>query len=80
MNLEKYFLLNLKKLLIIIFAFIAAVLLHNFVYALFYDYFIRTGGDEPFFFIIAVIIIPAYFLISAGYTIFYHVKKRVGKK
>ena len=61
-------------------AFILAVVLHNMIYALFYSYYSRTGGDEPVFFIIAVFVIPLYFLISVGYTIFHHVKKRVKKK
>ena len=76
MNWEKYLLLNVKKLFIVVGAFILAVLLHNLTYALFYDYFSRTGGDEPVFFIIAVIVIPLYFLIAVGYTIFHHVRKR----
>ncbi|MBW2995747.1 hypothetical protein KY332_00440 [Candidatus Woesearchaeota archaeon] len=80
MKLEKYLLLNLKKLLLIIGAFILAVLLHNLVYALFFDYFSRTGGDEAFFFIIAIFVIPLYFLVSVGYTIFHHVRKRIKKK
>ncbi|MEE9525115.1 MAG: hypothetical protein V3V78_00730 [Candidatus Woesearchaeota archaeon] len=69
MNTEKYFLLNLKKLFMIIGAFILAVLLHNFISAL-------IGIEEPVFFLIAVIIIPLYFLTTVGYTIFHHVKKK----
>jgi len=80
MKIEKYLLLNLKKVFLIIEAFILAVLLHNLIYALFYDYFTRTGGDEPVFFIIAVIIIPLYFLAAVGYTTFYHIRKKVKNK
>ena len=80
MNLEKYLLLSWKKLGIIVGAFIAAVLLHNLVYMIFFDYFTRTGGDEAFFFIIAIFVIPLYFLTSVGYTIFHHVNKAVKKK
>ncbi len=76
MNLEKYFLLNWKKVLIIIIAWILAVILHNLTYALFYDFFSSTGGDEPVFFIIAVIIIPLYFIISIVYTITHKLKKK----
>ena len=79
MNLEKYLLLNLKKLGMIVGAFILAVLLHNLIYALFYSYYSRTGGDEPVFFLIATVVIPVYFLIAVGYTIFHHVK-RIKKK
>lgn len=73
MNCEKYLLLDVKKLLIIVGSFILAVILHNFVSGL------LGGIDEPVFFIIAVIIIPIYFLTAVGYTIFHHVKKRMKK-
>lgn len=68
MNPEKYLLLDLKKLGIIIASFIVAVILHNLISGLF-------GIEEAVFFILAVIVIPLYFLISVGYTIFHHVKK-----
>lgn len=76
MNLEKYFFLSWKKVLIIIGVWIVAVILHNLTYALFYDFFTRTGGDEPVFFIIAVIIIPLYFIIAIAYTIIKKLKKK----
>lgn len=76
MNLEKYFLLNWKKTLIIVIAWLLAVILHNVTYAIFYDFFISTGGDEPVFFIIAVIIIPVYFITSVGYTTYHYLKKK----
>jgi len=69
MNLEKYLLLTIKKIGIIVVLFIIAVLLHNFISG-------WIGVEEPVFFIIAVIVIPVYFLIAVGYTIFHHVKKR----
>ncbi len=65
---NKYFLLNGKKIILIIGAFFVAVILHNLIYGLFQSYFDSTGGDEPVFFIIAVIIIPLYFLICFIYT------------
>ena len=71
MNLEKYLLLDVKKLLIIVFLFIGVVILHNLVFALF-------AFEEALFFIIAGIII-AYFIIAVGYTIFHHVKRRIKK-
>lgn len=76
MNLEKYFLLSWKKVLIIIAAWILSVILHNLVYALLYNFFSSTEGDEPVFFIIAVIIIPLYFIISVVYTIFHKLRKK----
>jgi len=76
MNPEKYLLLNWKRVLIIIIAWVVAVILHNLTYALFYEYFSKTGGDEPVFFIIAVIIIPLYFIIAIIYTIINKIKKK----
>lgn len=65
---DKYLLLNWKRLLVIAGAWVVAVLLHNAVYALFYGYFSRTEGDEPFFFILAIIIIPLYLIVALAYT------------
>ena len=73
MNLEKYLLLDLKKLVIIIVSFMVAVLLHNIISAL-------IAVEEAVFFILAVFVIPLYFLISVGYTIFHHVKRAKKKK
>ena len=73
MSLEKYLLLGMKKLGIIIFAFVVAVLLHNFISA-------GIGAEEPVFFFIAVLVIPLYFLIAVLYTIFHHVRKAVKKR
>jgi hypothetical protein len=75
MKFENFFLLTWKKVLWIIIAWIAAVLLHNFVYGLFKGFFDRTGGDEPFFFLIAVVVIPLYLFISIVYTIVLRIKK-----
>lgn len=65
---DKFFRLNWKRVLIIIVAWLAAVILHNAVYALFFNYFNRTGGDEPVFFMLAVFVIPLYFVVSLVYT------------
>ena len=75
MNLEKYLVLDLKKLSLIVLSFFAAVILHNAVYGLF-------NVEEAFFFIIAVFVVPAYFLVAVFYTIFHHVKhsKKKSKK
>jgi len=69
-NLDKWFLLSWKKVSIIIIAWIASVVLHNLVYAIFSDFFNTTiGGDEPFFFLIAIFVIPTYLVVSIIYTI-----------
>lgn len=77
MKLDKYLLLSWKRVLIIACAWMLSVLLHNLIYGLFYDYFRRTGGDEPVFFILAVIVIPIYFIISLVYTLIKLVRSRV---
>lgn len=69
MKLEKYFYLTLKKTALVIIAFVAAVILHNAVYAIF-------NFEEAFFFIIAVIILPAYLAISAVYSICHSIRLR----
>jgi len=75
-KLEKYFLLNGKKILLIFLGFIVAIILHNLIYGLFKVYFDAHGGDEPFFFIIAVILIPIYFLICFIYTLIKKIKDK----
>lgn len=54
--------LNWKRILLIIGTFIVSAVLHNVVYAI-------TGIEEAFFFIIAVIVIPLYFIVSLIYTL-----------
>ncbi|MHA1190875.1 MAG: hypothetical protein ACTSP9_01095 [Promethearchaeota archaeon] len=68
-NLDKWFLLSWKKVAIILIAWIASVILHNIIYAIFYDYYNAIGGDEAFFFLIAIFVIPLYLLVSIIYTI-----------
>jgi hypothetical protein len=69
-NLDKWFLLSWKKVAIIIIAWIASVILHNLLYVIFSDYFNATiGGDEPFFFLIAIFVIPLYVVVLIIYTI-----------
>ena len=62
MNAEYIFKLTWKRVLLIVLAWLAAFLLHNVVSAI-------LGIEEPFFFIVAVIFIPLYFLVSLGYTL-----------
>ncbi len=68
-RIDKWLLLTWKKLLVIIGAWFLAFVLHNLVYALFFNYFQSTGGDEPFFFIIGALVLPIYFLSCFVYTI-----------
>lgn len=65
---DALFLLSWKRILVIICAFILSVVLHNVIYALFY-FGGPEGGDEPFFFFLAVIGIPCYFVASLAYTV-----------
>ena len=69
-NFDKYFLLSWKKLLAIVIIWFATVLLHNFWYFLF-------NFEEAIFFILAVIIIPLYTLISMVYTTFKTFKNKI---
>jgi len=77
-KLDKYLLLSWIRVLIIAGAWILSVLLHNLIYGLFYDYFQRTGGYEPVLFILAVIVIPLYFIVSLVYTVIRLVRSRSG--
>jgi hypothetical protein len=70
---DKYFLLSWKKLGLIILAWFLAVILHNLVYGLgiyfFGSDFWGPGGDEALFFILAIIVIPLYFLVMIIYSL-----------
>jgi len=72
---DKYLLLSWKRVLIIAGAWVLSVLLHNVIYGLFYEHFSRTGGDEAVFFILAIFVIPLYFIVSLVYTVI----RKVGK-
>jgi hypothetical protein len=56
------------RTLLLIPAFILGVFLHNFNYALFFDHFSAFGGDEAVFFIVSLLLLPAYLLVSIVYT------------
>lgn len=73
---DKYILLNIRKIVILIAAWFVCVILHNAVYRLLYNYYSANNSDEAFFFIIAMIVIPAYAIISLIYTII----KKLNKK
>ena len=81
---------KLKKFLLLMGSaaagFIPGVLLHNLVYGLFIllfgaDFWDKTGGgDEPFFFIFAIIICPLAFLIGTiGGAYYLRKNKNKGK-
>jgi len=76
--LDKWLFLTWRKLLVIVAAWVLSVVLHNAVYALFHNYF-GPGGDEPVFFIFAVIVIPLYFVGSLFYTVTRLVRKAKGE-
>lgn len=70
---RKIFLLNWKRLLVLIIALAVAVILHNIV----------SGAlrlEEPFFFLIATIIIPVYLFLSMVYTFAHCIAHRKMKK
>jgi len=66
--------------------FFVSILLHNLVYGLFIHFFgegfwDRIGGDEPVFFIMAIIVCPLGFLVGAVGSIVLAIKKyRMAKK
>ena len=60
-KIKKLFLLSWKRILLIVCLWIASVILHNAVSVVF-------GIEEAFFFILAIFIIPIYFIIGVLYT------------
>ena len=66
---DKFFLLNGKKVLVIIGAFFLFVILHNLFYALSEISGINFGFFEALFFLIAIPIIPLYLIFSLIYTL-----------
>jgi len=79
-NLSEFFTLNWKKVFLIIVAWFVAVILHNIVYGLgiyfWGENFWGVNGDEAFFFIIAIFVIPVYFLISVVYSLIKWLRKK----
>jgi len=64
---DLWFLLSWRKLLLILAAWVVCVVLHNLTYALLLKYW-GLKGDEPFFFLLAVVVIPVYALLALLYT------------
>jgi hypothetical protein len=73
--LDKVLRLTRKRLLLVVAAWVACVVLHNVIYGLFRDFF-GPNGDEPFFFLLAVVVIPLYFVVSLAYTVVQLVRHR----
>jgi hypothetical protein len=73
--LDKLLRLTWIRLLLIIVAWVICVVMHNAIYALFYD-FLGPQGDEPFFFLLAVVVIPLYLVVSLAYTAIRLIRQR----
>ena len=66
---DRLLLLGWRKLLPIPVAWLLCVILHNVIYGLFQSHFDQTaGGDEPFFLLLAVVIIPLYTIACLIYS------------
>ena len=59
---NKSFLLNWKKTFLMMALWFVFVILHNLIYAVF-------KAEEAFFFILAIFVLPLYFIIALIYTI-----------
>jgi len=70
LSFERYFLLSGNRILAMVIAMIAFVLLHNFISDLF-------GFEEPLFFALAMFVIPVYAILSIAYTLFYYIRRRI---
>ena len=70
---DKWFLLDWKNFLTIVVLWFVFVFIHNAIYGLF-------GVEDAIFFILAVLLIPLYFLISIIYSIIKLVKKAQNTK
>ncbi len=67
--------LSPRRALLVLAAWVAAVLAHNLVYGLLYRSF-PEGWDEPVFFVLAVLVIPGYALVAFVYTVIVAVRRR----
>ena len=62
---QNIFIISWKKFGILLISWVVSVVIHNFGSAL-------IGFEEPVFFLIAVIVIPLYFIISIIYSIIHY--------
>jgi hypothetical protein len=67
--------LTAKRSFLVVAAWVLCVVLHNLIYGLFRDSF-GPDWDEPFFFLLAVVVIPLYFVVSLVYTLVQLVRHR----
>lgn len=72
LDMKNLFLLNWKKVWIVVVAGFASILLHNLVSGL-------IDAEEPFFFSIVVFVIPIYILVAIVYSVVYKIKKNKPK-
>ena len=70
MNFDRLFIMTWKRFGLMVTIFILSVMLHNVISTLF-------GFEEALFFIIAIFVIPMYFIVSLIYT---SIKKIGGKR
>jgi uncharacterized BrkB/YihY/UPF0761 family membrane protein len=73
--LDKLLRLTFGKCLLIVAAWLLCVVMHNVLYALFRDFF-GPHGDEPLFLLLAVVVVPLYFVVSLVYTVVQLVRRR----
>ena len=62
-NIQRFFFLTSAKFIAVVVGVVLAVILHNAVYRLF-------GVEEGFFFILAIVVLPLYLLISVLYSLY----------
>ena len=74
--LDKLLRMTLKNFFLIIAAWVLCVVMHNVVYGLFRDFFGPTGDEPFFFFLLAVAVIPLYFVVSLAYTVVQLIRHR----
>ncbi len=65
---DRLLLLTWKRVVLILIAWILCVILHNLTYALFRPVF-GPDGDEPVFFLLAVVVIPLYATACGVYSL-----------
>jgi hypothetical protein len=71
---DKYLLLSWKRVLILVVAWFVSVVVHNLGSALL-TYLLGYEFEEAVFFIIAVIVIPFYFLVGLIYSFLWWLRK-----
>ncbi len=65
---NRFLLLTKRRFFVIAGAWILAVGIHNALYA--------YVGEEPLFFLLAVVVIPAWFVLSVVYTLLWRIGHR----